>query len=98
MLKGPNCLIACLLPSSTFTSTYDLFIFSENSAGAFQSGWAAYVKLRYFKIWSGSTLVRDYIPVRVGQVGYLYDKVNKTLYGNVGSGSFTYGNDIKILK
>ena len=36
----------------------------------------------------------DCIPVRVGQVGYLYDKVNGQLFGNAGSGAFTYGNDV----
>ncbi len=36
----------------------------------------------------------DMIPVRVGSVGYMYDKVSKTLFGNAGSGSFILGNDI----
>ena len=40
-----------------------------------------------------NVLVRDYIPVRVGQIGYLYDKVSGQLFGNSGTGSFTIGND-----
>ena len=37
--------------------------------------------------------VRDFIPVRVGQVGYLYDKVSGQLFGNVGTGNFILGPD-----
>ena len=50
-------------------------------------------KVYYMKIWSGATLVRDFIPVRVGGVGYLYDKISNKLFGNAGTGSFTLGND-----
>ena len=33
------------------------------------------------------------IPVRIGQVGYMYDTVSGDLLGNCGSGSFILGND-----
>lgn len=36
----------------------------------------------------------NFIPVRVGQVGYMYETVGEQLYGNSGTGSFTLGNDI----
>lgn len=39
-------------------------------------------------------LVRDFIPVRVGTVGYLYDKVSNKLYGNAGTGDFICGGDL----
>lgn len=51
-------------------------------------------RLAYMKIYDGDTLMRDFIPVRVGQVGYIYDKVSKQLFGNIGSGAFIFGNDI----
>ena len=35
----------------------------------------------------------DFIPVRIGTTGYMYDRVSGTLLGNSGSGSFTLGND-----
>ena len=38
--------------------------------------------------------VRDYIPVRVGQVGYMYDRVSGQLFGNAGTGDFILGNDV----
>ena len=37
--------------------------------------------------------ILDLIPVRVGQVGYMYDKVSKKLFGNNGTGSFILGPD-----
>ena len=46
------------------------------------------------KILKNGVLAGDFIPVRVGQTGYLYDKVSGNLFGNSGSGSFTYGNDV----
>lgn len=45
-------------------------------------------------IYNGTTLVRDYIPVRVGTVGCLYDKVSKTLFYSSGSSDFAAGPDI----
>ena len=43
-------------------------------------------------IMPNSTL--DIIPVRVGQVGYLYDKVSGQLFGNAGTGNFILGPDV----
>lgn len=48
----------------------------------------------YVKIFEGSSLVRDMIPVRVGQIGYMYDKVSEQLFGNAGTGNFTLGPDV----
>lgn len=46
-------------------------------------------------ITSGGLVVRDFIPVRVGQVGYMYDKISGTLFGNANStGAFTLGPDV----
>lgn len=52
------------------------------------------VKVFSAKIYDGDILMRDYIPVRVGTTGYLYDKVSGQLFGNSGSGDFILGNDI----
>jgi len=38
-------------------------------------------------------LLRDYIPVRVGQTGYLYDMISGRLFGNAGTGDFVLGPD-----
>ena len=50
------------------------------------------------RVWSFSTSGAvggdvDLIPVRVGQVGYMYDKVSGQLFGNVGTGDFGLGPD-----
>ena len=45
-------------------------------------------------IYNGSTLVRDYIPVRVGTIGCLYDKVSGTLFYSSGSSDFAAGPDV----
>lgn len=37
----------------------------------------------------------DAIPVRVGNTGYLYDKVSGQLFGNSGTGDFILGPDIE---
>lgn len=47
----------------------------------------------YKHIKNGNTIV-DLIPVRKGTVGYMYDRISGTLYGNNGSGSFILGPDI----
>lgn len=54
------------------------------------------VKLRYynFKYTKGNEVILDMIPVRVGTVGYMYDKVSGQLFGNDGTGDFILGNDI----
>jgi len=43
----------------------------------------------------GSVAVHDLIPVRVGTVGYMYDRVSGHLYGNSGTGDFIVGPDIQ---
>ena len=54
---------------------------------------AYHVRVYGFTISSGSTPVRSYVPVRVGQTGYLFDRVSGQLFGNAGTGDFTLGPD-----
>lgn len=56
----------------------------------------AYAKCRIasFKIYCNGALVRDLIPVRVGNVGYMYDRVSGQLFGNQGTGEFVLGPDV----
>lgn len=51
-------------------------------------------RIAYFKLLKNGRLLRDFIPVKSEQVGYLYDKVSGELFGNSGTGSFTLGNDV----
>ncbi len=45
-------------------------------------------------IMSKTNIIMNLIPVRVGQVGYMYDRVSGRLFGNAGTGSFTLGPDV----
>lgn len=73
--------------TNTFETPSNLFIFGN------QNGQGAFI-LYYIKIYKDGYLVRDFIPVRVGQVGYMYDKVSGQLFGNAGTGAFILGPDI----
>ena len=50
--------------------------------------------IAYIQLSRNGVLLGDYIPVRVGQVGYLYDKVSGQLFGNAGTGDFILGPDV----
>lgn len=78
--------------TASFVTPYNIYLMwaSGNTA----SSQHMQGKVYYFKMWDGSTLVRDMIPVRVGTTGYMYDKVSGQLFGNNGSGNFTLGNDV----
>lgn len=52
------------------------------------------LKVYKFQIRESGTLIRDFIPVRVGTVGYMYDNVGGKIYRNRGYGSFVYGSDV----
>lgn len=51
-------------------------------------------RIRSVKLVSGTTTVLDLIPVRIGQVGYMYDRVSGQLFGNAGTGDFILGQDV----
>jgi hypothetical protein len=73
-------------------STLSMYLLARNSNG--NAANFAVAKIGRTSINVGGVLLRDYIPVRVGQVGYMYDRVSKTLFGNSGTGSFTLGPDV----
>ena len=71
-----------------------LFAINNGGTGLVSTSATGYQRIYYCKIWKNDVLVRDYIPVRKNGVGYMFDRVSKTLFGNVaGSGAFSYGND-----
>lgn len=47
----------------------------------------------FYKVFFDDVLILDLIPVRKGNVGYMYDKVSGELFGNVGTGQFILGPD-----
>lgn len=72
---------------------YRVFIFAIGGRGEAAAQFFCREKIKSYQILIDNVVVRDYIPVRVGQVGYLYDKVSGQLFGNAGTGSFTLGPD-----
>lgn len=88
--------------SVAFLGPYPLIMFAYGRRG--MPIIYAQMRLAYCEIYNQSTLVRDFIPVRVGSgssaVGYLYDRANPTggplengLYPNAGTGAFVIGPD-----
>lgn len=75
-----------------FTSvTYGLLKFKFINGYDTRIGFRA--RLHACKIWDSAILIRDFIPVRVGNVGYMYDRVSRQLFGNSGTGQFIIGQD-----
>ena len=84
--------------SQTLTGTealnLNIYLFKRNFYGASDTIPPMKGRMYAFKIWQNGVLVRDFIPVRVGQVGYMYDRVSGKLFGNAGTGDFQYGLDV----
>jgi hypothetical protein len=80
--------------AATFSSPSPLYIgtLSVNEQGN-PSTQCLKGRIYYCKIYVAGVLVRDYIPVRKGTVGYLYDRVSGALFGNAGTGDFVLGPD-----
>ena len=76
--------------SGSFSCTYPITLFAWNNGadGIVKNKSQIYG----CKLYSGSTLVRDYVPCKnpSGEVG-LYDYVTKAFYGNAGGGSLPDG-------
>lgn len=84
------------MENAAFQSEYTLAIFTENTAGTYAPKSCRFGRLEIFDPTTG-VYEHDYIPVRVGQTGYLYDKITGTLKGNSGTGDFVLGNDIDVI-
>lgn len=72
---------------------YDIFIFAIGGRDGAAAQLFSQAKIGSYQILFDGVLMRDYIAVRVGQTGYLYDKVSGTLFGNAGTGDFVLGPD-----
>jgi len=79
------------LPSLPFTPALNIYLFGCAYINTINK-WKG--KFYSFKLTQGSDIVIDMIPVRVGTVGYMYDKVSGQLFGNSGTGNFTLGPDV----
>lgn len=84
---GTEKLLCNISDYGTFVSDTPLSFF--NNSNTTQQGYVFYG----FKAHTDSGSI-DLIPVRVGQVGYMYDKVSRQLFGNAGTGAFIVGPDV----
>jgi hypothetical protein len=83
------------ISSQDFETPYNIFLFACRTNGSIPSpSYAFKGRIASCKFTRNNQNVRNYISVRKDGVGYLYDEVSGTLFGNAGSGSFTYGNDV----
>ena len=78
--------------SREFTKNFSYYLFAINTNGAVSNLGAK--KIHRCIISDGDNKLVDMIAVRVGQVGYMYDKLSGELFGNAGSGDFIVGNDV----
>lgn len=63
------------------------------------SGYAGPYTLYRLRVLDGATILRDFVPVKdttTGEYGML-DRVEGRFYGNIGTGSFTGGSEIKRI-
>jgi hypothetical protein len=77
----------------TFTTPTTAKVFGYNWTGGAGISSPRPMRFASVRIWSGSTLVQDLIPVRKNGVGYMFDRVSGQLFGNAGTGSFVLGPD-----
>lgn len=88
LIKNPN--------AYQFQGLYSIYLFAKNQANDNGKDRPFTGQIFSFKLWNvNDILVRDFIPVRIGNTGYMYDKVSGQLFGNSGIGSFILGPDIK---
>lgn len=65
--------------------------FTNGSANPYSSGLNGRVYSAV--LYHDGIVTYDFIPVRVGTTGYLYDRISKQLFGNAGTGDFILGPD-----
>lgn len=87
--------ITISITRGSFVSTYTMYVFAMNVMGT--ASFNSQAKLYKMTIKENNTTIFDFIPVRKGQVGYLYDKVSGQLFGNSGTGSFILGLDVETI-
>lgn len=88
-----------IIPTGISSNNIHFYMFGRNRNGDADNLATIRIMSCWYKQFTdeGHTTIAqeiDMMPVRVGQVGYMYDKVSGQLFGNQGSGSFILGNDL----
>lgn len=82
------CTSANIVPQCSFY----LFLRNNNNQPDYQL--TGRTRCFRFKVEDNGEIVHDFIPVRIGNIGYMYDKVSGKLFGNMGTGDFVLGRDL----
>ena len=82
-------------------NTISFFLGSRNRNGSIDYPAATrFMSLKYKEFSDNDHAVKtsewDFIPVRIQQTGYMYDRVSGQLFGNSGTGDFTLGQDVHV--
>ena len=82
--------------SSGLIGNLSLVLFGLNVNGV-QSGVKYPTRVNRLSLFDKNfSLVADFIPIRKGNIGYMYDRVSRQLLGNQGTGDFVIGPDKTI--
>ena len=79
-------------PITPIPDNWTIYLFKGNQINEGSDPFTG--RIYSLKFWRNGVLVRDFIPVRKGTVGYLYDRVSGKLFGNAGTGDFVLGQDV----
>ena len=84
--------------TDTWSQTMDetIYLFARNSAGAVLDSTLTIARSYYTQIYENNILIRDLVPCyrKSDNVAGLYDIVNNIFYTNIGTGTFTTGEEI----
>lgn len=86
------------IDESTFSGTYSNFLFNSG-IGLFAIGDGTYKstsRIYSATIYKNNVKIADFIPVRIGMIGCMYDKVSNQIFGNYGTGNFVLGADKNV--
>lgn len=88
-----NSLVVGTIGSSTFSrarggGNSNWFLFSTSN-----NGYPFIGRVYALKVYINNVFTMDLVPYRIGNIGYLYDKISKTFFTNAGTDSFILGPD-----
>lgn len=79
--------------ATRFTIPHVYYLFAVNTNGRATNFGTKYIRKLKISDTNNKVLI-DMIPVRKGNVGYMFDRVSGKLFGNNGTGAFVIGPDI----
>ena len=88
--------VAPINGTSLSTTSGTLLLFGCRRNGVFFTATSFSGRIYLAKMVSNRVSIFDFIPVRVGDVGYMFDRVSGQLFRNQGTGDFIIGPDKTI--